>query len=72
MYAKASDTGKEGENPGLLEQWLREGNMSEEEATSEAASMFMAGMDTVSSFDTCMVFFVCFPPLPPPPPVYFD
>ena len=32
---------------GLLEQWLREGKMTEEEALMLSADMFFAGVDTV-------------------------
>ena len=41
--------GKESSTPGLLEQWLREGNLSEEAALNEAIQTFPAGVDTVSS-----------------------
>ena len=33
---------------GLLEQWLQEGKMSDEEALMTSADMFAAGADTVS------------------------
>ena len=39
--------GEESEVPGLLEQWLREGKLSEEEAITESIGSFMAGVDTV-------------------------
>lgn len=32
----------------LLEQWLREGKMSEEDALNESISMFTGGIETVS------------------------
>ena len=42
------ESGEEGEEvQGLLEQWLREGKMTEEEALMNAADMFFAGVDTV-------------------------
>ena len=41
--------GKESSTPGLLEQWLREGKLSEEEAVTEAIQLFPAGVDTVSN-----------------------
>ena len=34
---------------GLLEQWLREGKMDENEAVMTSTSMFTAGVDTVSA-----------------------
>ena len=37
----------ESETPGLLEQWLREGKISEEQAIREAIATFVAGVDTV-------------------------
>ena len=40
-------SGEESETPGLLEQWLREGKLSEQEAIAESVSMFAAGVDTV-------------------------
>ena len=42
------ESGKESEMQGLLEQWLREGKMTEEEAICESMSMFTAGVDTVN------------------------
>ena len=42
------ESGEEGEVQGLLEQWLREGKMTEEEALMNSADMFFAGVDTVS------------------------
>lgn len=38
---------EESEVQGLLEQWLREGNMNKEEALMLSADMFFAGVDTV-------------------------
>lgn len=35
-------------NPGVLEQWLREGKITEREAITESLSLFGAGVDTVS------------------------
>ncbi len=46
LYARL-EAGEESETPGLLEQWLREGKISEEQAISEAISTFGAGVDTV-------------------------
>ena len=46
---KKIETGEESEVQGLLEQWLREGRMSEAEALMISADMFGAGVDTVSS-----------------------
>ena len=44
------ESGEEGEEvQGLLEQWLRERKMTEEEALMNAADMFFAGVDTVST-----------------------
>ena len=40
---------EENEVQGLLEQWLREGKMSVEEALMLSADMFFAGVDTVSN-----------------------
>ena len=45
------ESGEEGgEVQGLLEQWLREGKMTEEEALMNAADMFSAGVDTVRTY----------------------
>ena len=45
------ESGEEGEEvQGLLEQWLREGKMTEEEALMTAADMFFAGVDTVCTY----------------------
>ena len=41
---------EESEVQGLLEQWLREGKMNEEEALMLSADMFFAGVDTVRTF----------------------
>ncbi len=46
VYARMS-SGEESETPGLLEQWLREGKLSEEDAIASAIAMFIAGVDTV-------------------------
>lgn len=35
---------------GLLEQWLIEGNYTEEEALTQSIDMLAAGIDTVSKF----------------------
>ncbi len=48
VYARMS-SGEESETPGLLEQWLREGKLSEEDAITTSISMFLAGVDTVSN-----------------------
>ena len=40
--------GEESEVQGLLEQWLREGKMTETEALLSATDMFTAGVDSVS------------------------
>ena len=42
------EKGEENETPGLLEQWLREGKMTEEEAFMEASYIFAAAVDTVN------------------------
>ena len=39
--------GEESEVQGLLEQWLREGKMTESEAISLASDLFSAGVDSV-------------------------
>ena len=45
------ESGEEGEEvQGLLEQWLREGKMTEEEALMNAADLFFAGVDTVRTY----------------------
>ena len=41
------ERGEKSEVPGLLEQWLREGKLSEEEAITESIAALMGGMDTV-------------------------
>jgi cytochrome P450 len=48
LYSKL-EAGEESESPGLMEQWLKEGKISEEEAMATAATMFVAGVDTVST-----------------------
>ena len=47
------ESGEESEAPGMLEQWLREGKVSEEQAINESVGMFIAGVDTVNM--TCGV-----------------
>lgn len=42
--------GEESEVQGLLEQWLREGKMTESEALISATDMFTAGVDSVCVF----------------------
>ena len=42
--------GEEKPVQGLLEQWLREGKMEENEAVMTSTSMFTAGVDTVSLY----------------------
>ena len=46
LYARL-EKGVESEAPGLLELWLREGKMTEEEAITEASAIFGAAVDTV-------------------------
>lgn len=41
------EAGEEGETPGLLEQWLREGKIDQEQVITEAMGIFSAGVDTV-------------------------
>ena len=41
------EKGEESEAPGLMEQWLREKKLSEEEIAIESAGSFGAGVDTV-------------------------
>ena len=43
------EKGEESETPGLFEQWLREGKLTEEEAFVEASTVFGAAVDTVNS-----------------------
>ena len=45
---KAIRAGKETPDQGLLEQWLREGKMTEAEAIMASGDMFAAGVDSVS------------------------
>ena len=45
---KMVEAGEEKPIQGLLEQWLREGRMSETEAVMSSTSMFAAGVDSVS------------------------
>ena len=49
LYARL-ERGEESETPGLMEQWLREKKLTEEEIVSEAVEVFNAGVDTVSWF----------------------
>ena len=51
--AKINSGEEPGEVQGLLEQWLREGKMSRDEAIISSADMFFAGVHTVE-------FVVCF------------
>ena len=46
LYSRL-ERGVESETPGLMEQWLREKKLTEEEIMSEAVEMFGAGVDTV-------------------------
>ena len=41
------ESGEESVLPCLLEQWLKEGKLTEEETIAEAISMFAAALDTV-------------------------
>lgn len=43
-------TGEQSELQGLLEQWLREGRMTETEALLSATDMFTAGVDSVKKW----------------------
>ena len=45
---KMVEAGEERPVQGLLEQWLREGKMDENEAIMASTGMFTAGVDTVS------------------------
>lgn len=45
---KMVEAGEERPVQGLLEQWLREGKMTEREAVMSSNNMFIAGVDTVS------------------------
>ena len=45
---KAVKAGEETSVQGLLEQWLREGKMTEAEAIMASGDLFAAGVDTVS------------------------
>ena len=45
-----------GEVQGMLEQWLREKQMSIEQATTQAAGMLIAGIHTVSIGYYCVNF----------------
>ena len=47
--------GKTNEVPGLLEQWLREGKMSEKDAIYEAAGLFSTAIDSVSFEPFCII-----------------
>ena len=44
------ESGEEKPVQSLLEQWLREGKMSDKEAMMSSTSMFAAGVDTVSFY----------------------
>ena len=48
------EAGEESETVGLLEQWLREGKLSQEQAISESIGMFIAGVDTVRKGNLCI------------------
>ena len=45
--------GEQSEVQGLLEQWLREGRMTETEALLSATDMFTAGVDSVKNGHRC-------------------
>ena len=45
---KRLESGQESQTPGFLEQWLKEGKITEEQAITEAGNMFLAGVDTVN------------------------
>ncbi len=46
MYSRL-EAGIESKTPGMLEQWLREEKLTEEEAILEAGGIFGAGVDSV-------------------------
>lgn len=48
VYARI-ESGETRDTPGLLEQWLREGKLSLDQAIAEASAMFSTGVDTVSN-----------------------
>ena len=41
------ESGEQSEAPGLLEHYLRDGKLTEEESITEASTMFFSGVDTV-------------------------
>ena len=43
-------SGEESEVQGLLEQWLRDGRLTETEALVSATDMFTAGVDSVRTY----------------------
>ena len=49
LYSRL-EAGEESEAPGMLELWLREGKLTEEEIILEAGQIFVAGVDTVSAW----------------------
>jgi hypothetical protein len=48
-FKSRQKAGKKSEVPGLLEQWLMEGKMSEQDALNESIGIFTGGVDTVSA-----------------------
>ena len=52
---KMIEAGEEKSVQGLLEQWLREGKMTEKEVLMESTNMFAAGVDSVSSCSACIL-----------------
>ena len=44
------ESGEEKEVPCILEQWLKEGKLTEEEAITEAVSIFSASVHTVRGY----------------------
>ena len=58
VHQKIESKEEGNEVKGLLEQWLREGKMTEREALSLATDLFTAGVDTVccnlSSIEHCI------------------
>lgn len=57
-------SGEESEVQGLLEQWLRDGRLTEMEALLSATDMFTAGVDSVSK--ACVIALCCAAILPIP------
>ena len=45
------EAGEESEVQGLLEQWLREGKLTQAQALVTSSDLFAAGVDTVSHTD---------------------